>query len=206
MPPAVPAVTAAVDALARRLAAFELATSQECWQGGGAALAPWNEVGGGSGAKGAAAAAAAATPPPPPQDPSGLLSRRGAQTLVRTVGAPMRDALAATAALAAACRADLALPGRGAASERSRARIEEGIVATEGARVKAARALRDALPALAGAALAGQVSAAEELALESWTAALGSSADAVLGAARVVASPAGRERDTYWGGLWRTFC
>ena len=195
MPPAVPAVAAAVDGMARRLAAFELATSQECWRGGGAALAPWNA--GGDGGDAASPLAAG---------PSGLLSRKGAQTLIEGVDGPMRAAVGATAALATACKEDLAGPGTGAAGERSRARVVEAIAATEAARVRAARALRDALPALAAAALAGEVSGAEDLALESWTAALGSAMDAVLGAARVVVSPAGRARDTYWAGVWRACC
>jgi hypothetical protein len=202
MPPAVPAVAAAVDGMARRLAAFELATSQECWRGGGAALAPWNAGGGGGSAPAPGAAASA----PPADHPSCLLSRVGAQTLVKTVDGPMRAAVAATAALASACREDLNQAGSGAAAERSLARVVEGIAATEAARVTAARALRDALPALAGAALAGKVSGAEDLALEAWTAALGSTMDAVLGAARVIASPVGRARDTYWAGVGRACC
>jgi len=185
MPPAVKPMAAAASAVARRVAALQLATARECW---GARSAEERR-------KEAAGA-----------HPNGALSGVAAAALVRAADTEMRATIDDARALIDAVSASLRtrgedrgllcylLPGGGASLECKRVAIVERIRATELSRVAATRAIRNSLPDIVAAAQSGKLTAEEDLEFEAWAAALMSSLDSLLAAGRAAASRVAQRR------------
>ena len=204
MPPAVKPMAAAASAVARRVAALQLATARECWgarsaearreeekqQAAGAAAAPDDDDDKNSSSK----------------NPNGALSSLAAAALVQAadkeVRATIDDARSLIEAVAASLRTRgddrgllcYLLPGGGASLERRRAVIVERIRAAERSRIAATRAIRGSLPEIVAAAQKGELSAEEDLEFEAWAAALMSCLDSLLAAGRAGASRIAQRR------------
>ena len=181
MPPAVPAVTAAVDGLARRLAALQLATTQEAWRGDAPELAAWAINGG-----------------------AGLMGRECARAVVAAAGRAVEATLDDTEALAAACHANLKTFARLGAVLQARDAVRAAVEACEASRGRVTRDLRAALPPIIDAALRHEISPEEDLALEAWVMSFLHALDALLACGRVVESDVALKRDTYlsWLGFF----
>lgn len=190
MPPAVKPMAAAASALARRVAALQLATARECW-----GTKSTEEK------KGKEEAAAGGN-----DNPNGALSGVAAAALVRAADAEMRATIDDARSLIDAVSASLRtrgddrgllcylLPGGGASLERKRAVIVERIRAAERSRVAATRAIRNSLPDIVAAASSGKLSAEEDLEFEAWAAALMSCLDSLLACGRAAASRVAQRR------------
>lgn len=185
MPPAVNPMAAAASAVARRLAALQLATARECW---GARTEEEKKEETES------------------KNPNGALSGVAAAALVEAADGEMRatieDALSLIDAVAASLRTRgddrgllcYLLPGGGASLERKRKVIVGRIKKAETSRIAATRAIRNSLPQIVAAAQSGKLSAEEDLEFEAWAAALMSSLDSLLAAGRAAASRIAQRR------------
>ena len=204
MPPAVKPMAAAASAVARRVAALQLATARECW---GAKSAEERKKKGEAGRKGATGSSGGGGGGGGADDnPNGALSGLAAAALVQAADKEVRttidDACALIGAVAASLRTRgddrgllcYLLPGGGASLERRRAAIVARIRAAEASRVAATRAIRGSLPEIVAAAQAGELSAEEDLEFEAWAAALMSCLDSLLAAGRAGASRIAQRR------------
>lgn len=189
MPPAVKPMAAAASAVARRVAALQLATARDCWGARPGEEKPAKE--------GEATV-----------NPNGALSGVAAAALIQAADKEMRATIEDSCSLIAAVADSLRtrgddrgllcylLPGGGASLERKRQVIVEKIRLVEASRIIATRAIRSSLPEIVAAAQSGKLTAEEDLEFEAWVAALVSCLDSLLAAGRAGASRVAQRRSS----------